>query len=257
LPSFARPNAVELRERKMNRSVRETAGRMGVRSVFLDFGGTLCRSRADVLPVFREAARRAGVQLPWEAYLRANDLCWNELWPEAPRLVGRTPSFPDRVHELALRRIGFDGPIGTLVRYIREEATSAQRHEPYPESEATLRRLRAIGVPTHVISNHVDYLPVILENLGWSGFFRTVTFTQEVGVLKPDPRVFRFALQRAGQEPGEALYVGDSWEADYLGARNAGMSAIWLNRTGRPPPGPCQEIRSLAELAALLPGPGP
>jgi putative hydrolase of the HAD superfamily len=221
---------------------------MGARSVFFDFGGTLCRSRADLLPIFREAARRAGVEVPWEEYLRANEECWNLLWPQAAQLVGAVPAFADRVHEMALRRIGFDRPTEVLVRNIREEATSARWHEPFPETEPTLKRLRAAGVPLHIISGHVDYLPIIIANLGWSDLFDTVTFTQEVGVQKPDPRVFRFALRRAGHEPGDSLYVGDSWEADYLGALNAGMAAVWLNRPGMPAPAPCREIRTLAEL---------
>jgi len=75
-----------------------------------------------------------------------------------------------------------------------------------------------------------------------------VTFTQEVGVQKPDPRVFRYALEPAGKQSAESLYVGDSWEADYLGAKSAGMMAVWLNRTGQPARGPCREIRSLHDL---------
>lgn len=222
------------------------------RSLFLDFGGTLCRSRADLLPVFREAAERAGTRIPEEAYLRANEECWDELWPSAPSLVGQIPSFADRVHEMALRRIGFVGPIDAVVRNIREAAISPHWHEPFPETEETLRRLRARGIPMHLLSGNVDYLPILLANLGWTSFFRTVTFTQEVGVQKPDVRVFRFALRRADQAPAEAVYVGDSWEADILGAQRAGMSAVWLNRTGRPAPGPCREIRSLSELPGLL-----
>jgi len=230
---------------------------MPARSVFFDFGGTLCHSLADILPVFQEAARRASAELPWEEYMRANDECWNELWPEAPRLVGRTPSFPDRVHQMALERVGFTGPTELLVRYIREEATSTRWHVPFPETEETVRQLRALGFSTHVISGHVDYLPLILANLGWSDLFDTVTFTQEVGVQKPDPRVFRFALQRAGRAAADSTFVGDSWEADYLGARRVGMSAVWLNRAGTPAPGPCQEIRTLGELGPLLLDPAP
>lgn len=224
---------------------------MGGKSLFFDFGGTLCESRADILPVVQEAARRAGVRLPWTEFLQANEVCWNELWPDAPRLVGAIPAFADRVHESALRRIGFDGPTETLVGLIREEATSTRWHPPFPETETTLARLRSRGVPLHVISGNVDYLPVLLRNLGWSDRFETVTFTQEVGVQKPDPRVFRFALRRAGRAPADSIYVGDSWELDYLGARAVGMSAVWLNREDRPAPGPCRQIRTLEALEEI------
>ncbi len=225
---------------------------MNGRPVFFDFGGTLCESRADILPVFEAAAKRAKADLPLEAYLRANEECWNELWPQAPALVGRIPSFADRVHEMALRRIGFRGPVDALVRYIREEATSPRWHRPYPETTAVLTELRARGVPVHIISGNVDYLPITLANLGWSDLFDSVTFTQEVGVQKPDPRVFRFALDRVHQQPTGAVFVGDSWEADYLGATRVGMTAVWLNRTGGSAPSPCRQISTLLEVPPLL-----
>jgi HAD superfamily hydrolase (TIGR01509 family) len=228
---------------------------MGARAAFFDFGGTLCHSRADVLPIFQEAARRAGADVPWDEYLRANEECWGQLWPQAPQLVGSRPAFADRVHEMALQSIGFDGPTELFVQYIREEATSARWHQPFPEVETTLGRLRGAGTPLHIISGHVDYLPAIIANLGWSDLFDTVTFTQEVGVQKPDPRVFRFALSRAGLDPADSVYVGDSWEADYLGARNVGMPAVWLNRAGAPAPGPCREIRTLEDLDRSLTDP--
>ena len=227
-------------------------GPIDVRAVFFDFGGTLTHSCADLLPVFQRAARRAGTELPWEEFLRANEECWGELWPRAPEMVGHTPSFADLVHERALRRVGVERSLETLVQYIREEALSPRWHEPYPETQETLSRLGALGFSLHVISGHVDYLPVILQNLGWSSVFETVTFTQEVGCTKPDPRVFQFALRRAGYDPADTVYVGDSWTADYLGARGAGMAAVWLNRDGRPAPEPCLEIGDLRGLEARL-----
>ncbi len=227
------------------------------RAVFFDFGGTLCHSLGDFLPTIQEAAGRARVSLPWEDFLRANEDCWNELWPEAPGLVGKIPAFADRVHERALERIRFKGPIATLVRYIREEVTSPRWHQPFPETAEILALLQADGFPLHVISGNVDYLPIIIENLGWTDRFRTVTFTQEVGAQKPDPRVFQFALRRAGQSPEESVYVGDSWEADYLGATGAGMSAVWLNRTGKAAPSSCPQIKTLRELPSILSGLAP
>ena len=221
-------------------------------SLFLDFGGTLCEAQANILPAFQVAARRAHVQLPWNDYLRANEECWNELWPEAPKLVGKIPAFADRVHEMALRKVGFEGAAGPFVQAVRDVALSPEWHVPYPEAEPTVRQLRSEGISTHIISGHVDYLPLIVRNLGWSDLFDTVTFTQEVGYQKPDVRVFRFALDRAGVHPDEAVYVGDSWELDYLAGMSAGMQSVWLNRARSPAPTPCLQIRDLAEILPLI-----
>jgi len=203
-----------------------------------------------MLPLFQAAAARAGVTVPWDAFREANDTAWEELWPTAPGLVGATPSFADRVHERALRQAGATGPVEEMVRAIRDEAVSPRWHVPYPDSEEVLRALRANDLRLHLVSNNVDYLPVLVRNLGWSGLFASITYSQEVGASKPDPRIFRRALERSGSPPDGVVHVGDSWEADVLGARAAGVPAIWLNRTGRPAPTDCRQI---PDLRALLP----
>lgn len=225
---------------------------MSLRAVFFDFGGTLVRSLDNMLPLFREAARKTRLDVPWAEFARANEQSWVELWPDAPRLLGKLPSFADQVHERALRRVGAQGPIDRMVRCIREEAVSPRWHPPFPETIRTLRELRELGLSLHVVSNNVDYLPLLLENLGWVGTFDSVTYSQELGASKPDPRLFRYALERAGCMPEDTVHVGDSWESDYLGARAVGMGAIWLNRRGRPPPVACPEIRDLTALRPLL-----
>jgi putative hydrolase of the HAD superfamily len=111
----------------------------------------------------------------------------------------------------------------------------ASRRELYPETLAVLEQLRARGYRLGVISNHTDALPGLLAHLRISEFFQTVTYSQAAGAEKPDPRIFRMALGHDGCRPGEALHVGDSWEADVLGAREVGMAAIWLDRGERAP----------------------
>lgn len=57
-----------------------------------------------------------------------------------------------------------------------------------------------------------------------------------VGVMKPDPRIFRLAASRAQSVPRRCLYVGDSFASDVCGACSAGMPVIWFNRRGNPAP---------------------
>ncbi len=227
---------------------------MEAREVFFDFGGTLTSPVSDLRPLFEIAARRAGVRVSWEEFSRENDRLWEDLWPTAPDYLGRRPSFADTVHEEALRRAGAKGPVRSMVRAIRREAVSARWHPPFPETEVVLGRLRSRGYGIHVLSNNVDYLPLVLKNLGWSRLFDSVTYSQEVGAQKPDARVFRFALARAGCAAGDAVHVGDSWEADYLGAMNVGLRGIWLNREGQDGHPATEEIRDLRGLLDRLPG---
>ena len=77
--------------------------------------------------------------------------------------------------------------------------------------------------------------------------------SEEVGISKPDPRIFVVALERAGVEAPEAVMVGDSWANDVEGARAAGIRPVWFNRDGQTPPDPSVEvIESLEPTEAVL-----
>jgi HAD superfamily hydrolase (TIGR01509 family) len=84
--------------------------------------------------------------------------------------------------------------------------------------------------------------------------------SEDVGVSKPDPRIFEIALERIGASIAEAVMVGDSWANDIAGAHAVGIRAIWFNpdRLARPAvPAGIEELHSLApaaEVAALLLG---
>jgi putative hydrolase of the HAD superfamily len=78
-----------------------------------------------------------------------------------------------------------------------------------------------------------------------------------VGVRKPDPRIFRHALDALRLAPRDAVFVGDSATRDMAGARGVGMPHAWLVRRDATPPPPCcpgdPVIGSLDELEKLLP----
>jgi putative hydrolase of the HAD superfamily len=119
-----------------------------------------------------------------------------------------------------------------MISRIREELLAPKRHRPCAEAEEVLRLLLRRGCSLHVLSNHTDYLPFILRKLGWLDLFARVTFSQGVGAQKPDPRLSELAVRRARCALYEVAHVGDQREADYQGARRAGLRAIWLNRAG-------------------------
>ena len=83
-----------------------------------------------------------------------------------------------------------------------------------------------------------------------SPLFDVVIDSHEVGVEKPDPRIFDFALEAAGCAPERAVYVGDIYRIDVVGARAAGIPAILFDRAGRATNVDCLTIRSLAELVS-------
>ena len=93
------------------------------------------------------------------------------------------------------------------------------------------------------------------ERCGLEGRFAFIVFSQDVQVVKPDPRIFHITAQRAGCELTEMLHVGDSLKNDVAGARNAGVPCVWLNREGIPndtETQPDYEAASLSEIPAIV-----
>ncbi len=225
---------------------------MRPRVVFLDFGGTLVESVPDSFPEYAWVFRRFGVPVDQERWKEADQRVWQRLGPTMYECLGKTPSFWDRVHAGLLHELGVSDSDGRICAALHDRFTSPELHRPFPETEEVLGRLRSEGLALHIVSNNTDFLPETLSRLGWTERFDSVTFSQEIGAEKPDHRVFDLALRRAGCKPVEALHVGDSWDADYLGAKGAGVRGVWLNRRSAPNPGPCESIRDLRELQALL-----
>ena len=83
----------------------------------------------------------------------------------------------------------------------------------------------------HIITN--GFLEVSkrkIETSDLNGYFDTVTYADEIKILKPDPRIFTVALEKAGATKEESIYIGDDWIADAVGAKEFGMESIFFDR---------------------------
>ena len=93
-----------------------------------------------------------------------------------------------------------------------------------------------------------------LAHCGLEGDIDVLVVSEEAGVSKPDPAIFRIALERLECPADAAVMVGDSWAADIVGAVNAGIRAIWFNPLGKPrpeEPAAVEEIRQLEPADAV------
>lgn len=93
-----------------------------------------------------------------------------------------------------------------------------------------------------------------LRYLGIADHFDAMLISEEIGMTKPDRAIFHAALFRLDCAQGDAVMVGDNWEADVMGARAAGISAIWFNRFNQPrrAPAPVTEISALAPFHVVM-----
>jgi HAD superfamily hydrolase (TIGR01549 family) len=103
---------------------------------------------------------------------------------------------------------------------------------------ALLAAVRTRAVVGIVTNNIRDEQIEKLRACGLEAHVDVLMASEEVGISKPDPAIFRIALERLACDPAEAVMVGDSWAADVAGARAAGIAPIWFNPAGDPPPEP-------------------
>lgn len=228
-----------------------------IRAVFFDAGNTLLRMNyADVAAQLT----RHGVSVGPEAVQRAE-------WRARVRLDEEVfaRSFPDVSTES--RAIG-----GRYVRYLLDalgiadaavaEALAEWRrtynppvglwNTADPDAAAALTLVREAGLAAAVISNSNGSVRSILEALGLAARLDFVLDSFEVGVEKPDPRIFALAAERAGVAPAEAVYVGDLYTVDVRGARATGMDAILLDPGGDWGARDCPTVADLLAAVRLI-----
>jgi putative hydrolase of the HAD superfamily len=221
-----------------------------VRHVFLDVGGTLVYPDPASADIFHRVLTDAGhwIDRPAIVGLLRSPESVVTLIRSFP--AGREPEFFRSVNARMIEHLGF-APDDRMLDAIEDAFAKRVSWKPYPEALPILEDLRDAGYRLGVISNASHSLPETLRKIGLAPFFETITYSFAVGAEKPDVRIFRRALAEAEATEGIALHVGDSFEADYVGAKRAGLHAVLLQREGEPP-APCPFIRSLEALPHLL-----
>jgi putative hydrolase of the HAD superfamily len=238
------------------------------RAVLFDYGHTLVDFRRTEQALL-EAYRQIRDRIEAAAYMEV---------PELLDLVERVTGAVDRMIEdsYAARRleeldqsvllresfaaIGFDLPDDVL------EHVVALDHSAYSNSItveaptlATLDSLKASGYRMGLVSN-VTLRPSLmredLKRLGLDAYLDATVFSSEVGVRKPDPRIFREALERLGADPTETAFVGDRRIDDVSGSQAVGMRAIqtreFRQETEPEHVAPDATVDSLPELPTIL-----
>ena len=222
----------------------------GVQACVFDAYGTLfdfasAASRADV-PEDRRAAlttlwRDKQIQYAW---LRTLENRYADFW----QVTGDALDF-------ALESLGLESP------RLRERLMDLYLGlEPFAEVPAVLSTLRAAGFRTAILSNGSPMmLEALVKRSGLEAMFDAVLSADAVRAFKTHPDVYQYALNSLGlTAPQITFQSSNAWDA--WGASDFGMRVVWCNRYGqrreRLPGSPDFEIRTLAELPALL-GHGP
>ncbi len=206
-----------------------------LRALFFDAAGTLVRLTKSVGAHYALVGTRQGLSLDAAALDRA----FAEVWREMPARPATGQPRPDDdkgwwrelVERVLARGSSVLDPLDfdTFFEAAYGHFAEAGVWELYPDVLEVLAVL-ALGYELAVVSNFDGRLRMIFEHLAISRFFRHVFVSSELGADKPDPQIYRRALEISGFHAGEVLHVGDDPERDWAAAAAAGLRVFRLDR---------------------------
>jgi putative hydrolase of the HAD superfamily len=222
------------------------------RTVFLDAGGVI------VFPNWQRVSDRLaarGVDVAAARLAAADPYARHQL--DSPAMIARDPTDQARgwtYFNLVLEHAGVplsehtDAALEDLRRYHWQTNLWELIPEDVPAALAALKaRFRLV-----VVSNANGTLHAAFDRLGLSPLVDLVLDSALEGVEKPDPRLFRIALDRSGADPLTTIHVGDLYHIDVVGARAAGLDAILVDSADLYPDADCPRYPSLAAVADAL-----
>lgn len=236
-------------------------------TVLFDLDDTLHDDTTAYLNAARVAAEmvareRSGVepQALVDAYEREVSVFWQSL--SAEHLDREIANERVRMWSAALAELGIaDGELAQRAADVYNRAR-AEGLALFPDSLGVLTALRARGCKLGLVTNgfaatHHDKI----DRLGLRDRMDAFFIADEVGMVKPDPELFRHACRVLGSEPARSAMVGDRYHRDVAGAHDAGLFTVLLDVHAIPVPDgapqPDAVIASIGELLDVLPLPAP
>jgi HAD superfamily hydrolase (TIGR01509 family) len=216
-------------------------------AVLFDWGGTLAEWEWD--DALLDAGHAAGLR----ALGREPEPALTARFREAYLPLVEQSDYPTLMREL-LREHAIEVDDAELHRFLAAEHAEWQpAHRLASTTHALLETLRGRGLKLGLVSNAFDPPDLLhgdLERLGVAERLDVAVFSSEAGHRKPEPAIFRRALDALGVEPGAALFVGDTLATDIAGAAAVGMhtcQAVWFNADDDPG-GPEPEFQAFTQM---------
>lgn len=192
--------------------------------------------------------------------LASNREVWSAYWPEMEDkwTLGHVDgaSLSLEVWRRTLRACGCDDEALAQLALQMHLDFGRQAHRLFDDVSEVFSTLRESGIQVALITNGAsDTQRDKLRTLNIEHWFDAIVISGEIGIAKPDVRIFAPVIAQLNVEPGCIWHVGDNLITDVGGARAAGISSVWLNRRKLPldssQPRPDLEISSLSTLAEL------
>jgi len=222
-----------------------------IKAVFFDWMNTLAHPEPDRHENIYQVAQELGVELPPQKLMKGVYKAesqvpegapprWREGKDEAP-FIGWW--------EVLLAEVGVKLSKEVMLEITRRLSQRA-RSLPwvlYDDVLPTVKILKQRGLILGLITN------LFMGGVGLESYLDFVVTAKEVGADKPEPPIFLAALERAGVNASEALYIGDQYQTDILGARGVGITPVLIDRFDLAPEvSDCPRIHNLTEVAQYL-----
>jgi putative hydrolase of the HAD superfamily len=224
-----------------------------IKAVLFDWIGTLAHPEPDRPELFSRAARELGVNVSPQQLIRGIHMAESQVPAGAPPRwrEGKDEAPFIRWWEVLTAEAGVQMPREVMLEITKRASHQAKNAKwaLYDDVPSAMKMLKRRGLVLGLISN------IILgrAGVGMESYLDLVVTSKEVGADKPEPAIFLTALERAGVNAQEAIYVGDQYQTDVLGARGVGIRPILIDRFDLEPEiSDCPRIHSLAELNSYL-----
>lgn len=221
-----------------------------VRAVITDLYGTIMYAEDDMEHLYRETAKLLEIEV--ERIARAREAIIHE------SMLGTIASPQEHARRM-LRELGIEPDLELISQLVEVERTARMKGlHLYPTSIPTLQRLRTNGFALGLLSNASYFGHWFVETFQLEQYYDATIISCDVGLIKPDPRIYRLMCERLAIEPHECLYVGDGADNELQGAADVGMQVALLHQPhgfsmNSSVEGYQYVISSLAEVEDLLP----
>ena len=230
-----------------------------VKAVFFDFYNTLVNYDPPREELEARALKDLGIDVSPEAFRRplviADEFIYREhaRSPLSKRSKEETKAVFAQYQGIVLNEAGIDASPKLIAAILGKWQQLKFKLVLFDDVIPALTHLKGLGLILGLISNVDRDITPVCQELGLSAMLQVVVTSQGVGFNKPQPGIFLVALEQAGVKSSEAIYVGDQHQIDVVGANEAGMLGILLDRGGYfEEITDCPRIQSLTEVAEHL-----
>jgi len=233
---------------------------MTIRAIFYDLDGTLRMNQPNGWQAFIEFANELGLSTTQEDYLRVAR--WEHYYfAQSSELIADRIAFPDGDsfwHNFGYRQLILLGASPQEAEDLSPKIFQLMNDRYRPADIVpndlfeTLQTLKERGFILGVFSNRSESFAEYLEEIGLSDFFSLAIDAGQAGVYKPNAGAFHFLLEKAGIPAQDAIYIGDNYFADVVGARGAGLTPVLLDVNGVFEKPDCPVIQSHNQIISLL-----